>query len=324
MSATVRYLSAEDVKRLMPPMPEVIDLAERTLTEHGHGRTEMPPKSDIHPRADAFLHAMPAHVPELGALGIKWVSGYPSNHAKNVPYIHGTLILNDPETGAPTAIMDASVITAWRTGACSAVTARHLADPNAEVMTIIGCGVQGRINIEALLSVFPGTERMLCYDPDPEIQARFADEVMTTFEVASIIPPEPREACEGAHVIVTSAPIVKHPTPVIDADWLQTGTLCVALDFDASFTPAAFERADLVLTDDLPQFRYYQQAGHFAGIAEPSAALGTMLAQGTAKRPDGEPIIIAVNLGLGILDVTLGAEILRRAEKQGVGTKLPL
>ncbi|MCB9898391.1 MAG: ornithine cyclodeaminase family protein [Planctomycetes bacterium] len=324
MTRTVRYLSAEDVRRLMPPMPEVIDLVERTLVEHGHGRTEMPPKSDVHPRDDAFVHAMPAHVKEMGALGIKWVAGYPSNREAGLPYIHGTLILNDPASGAPTAIMDASVITAWRTGACSAVTAKHFADPNAEVMTIIGCGVQGRINIEALLSVFPHTERMLAYDPDPEVQARFADEVMTTFEVASIIPPEPREACEGAHVIVTSAPIVKHPTPVIDADWLQTGTLCVALDFDASFMPAAFERADLVITDDLTQYAYYKSRGHFAGIADPSGALGTMLAQGTAKRPEGEPIIIAVNLGLGVLDVTLGAELLRRAEAQNVGTKLPL
>lgn len=324
MSKTVRYLSSADCKRLMPPMIEVVDLVEATLVEHGHGRTEMPPKSDVHPRENAFVHAMPAHVKERGALGIKWVAGYPSNRAAGLPYIHGMLLLNDPQTGVPTGILDAGVITAWRTGACSAVTARHFADPNSEVITIIGCGVQGRANIEALLAVFPHTERMLAYDPDPAVQARFADEIMTTFQVASIIPPEPHEACEGGHIIVTSAPMVKPPQPVIEADWIQTGTLCVSLDFDASFKPSAFERAGLVITDDLPQYRYYAERGHFAGIAEPSAALGTLLAKGEAKRPAGNPIVMAVNLGLGILDVALGAEILRRAEAQGVGTKLPL
>jgi ornithine cyclodeaminase/alanine dehydrogenase-like protein (mu-crystallin family) len=324
MTQTVRYLSAEDVRAHMPPMAEVIDLAQATLEAHGRGETSMPPKVDIHPQGDDFVHAMPAYVPSAGALGMKWIAGYPGNRGKSLPYINGTILLNDPDTGVPTGILDGSVITAYRTGACTGVTARLLADPGAEVMTIIGCGVQGRINIEALLSVFPETERMLCYDPDPEQQAKFADEVMTTFDLASIIPPEPQEACEGAHVIVTSAPILKTPEPVIDAEWLQTNTLCVALDFDSSFTPAAFERAALVLTDDLPQFQHYKGVGYFQNVPEPSTDLGKLLNAEGSVRPEGEPIVLAVNLGLGILDVALGAEVLRRATAAGAGTALPL
>ena len=324
MTQTVRYLSAEDVRAHMPPMAEVIDLAQATLEEHGKGTTQMPPKVDLHPQGDDFLHAMPAYVPGRRALGMKWIAGYPGNKERGLPYINGSILINDPDTGVPTGILDGSVITAYRTGACTGVTARLLADPGSEVMTIIGCGVQGRINIEALLSVFPDTERMLAYDPDPEQQAKFADEVMTTFDLASIIPPEPREACEGAHVIVSSAPIAKDPTPELDHDWLQTNTLCVALDFDSSFTPAAFERAALVLTDDLPQFHHYKSVGYFQNVPEPTTDIGALLAAGGNPRPEGEPIILAVNLGLGVLDVALGAEVLRRATAAGAGTQLPL
>lgn len=324
MSTTVRYLSSDDVAALMPPMKEVVEIVEETLRLHGEGRTSMPPKVDVGLDDDAFLHAMPAHVKDQGALGIKWVAGYPTNTEKNLPYIHGTMILNDPETGRPLALMDARQITAVRTGACTAVTAKYLADPNSEVMTIIGCGVQGRVNIEALLAVFPDTERMLAFDIDPERQAEFADEVMTTFDLASIIPPEPQEATEGAHVIVTATPILKEPKPVIEPDWLQTGTLCVSLDFDASFTPAAFDRSELFITDDLAQYEHYKQNGHFVGFDSPSAELGKVVAGSGPKRPEGTPIVMAANLGLGVLDVALARKLLDAAEAQDRGTVLPL
>ena len=323
MSPNVRYLSNEDVTALMPPMAEVIELVQETLKQHGAGGTQMPPKIALTPGNDAFLHAMPAYVEATGALGIKWVAGYPSNPVEGKPYIHGTLLLNEAESGRPLAVMDAAAITAIRTAACTAVTARLLADPASEVMTIIGCGVQGRANIEALLSVFPDTERMLAYDNNTETQANFADEVMTTFDLASVIPPEPQEACEGAHVIVTSVPIAKHPQPVIEPEWIQTGTLCVTLDFDSSLTPAAFERADLFVTDDLAQFQHYREQGYFAGVPDPTSDLGAMLNGTGPTRPDGTPIVVSANLGLGILDVALGAVILKRAEERGAGSELP-
>lgn len=324
MTATVRYLSDADVRALMPPMAEVVDLAEEALRHHGDGHTQMPPKTDIVPGDDAFLHAMPAYVEPMGALGIKWVAGYPTNKAKGLPYIHGSILLNDPETGVPKAIVDAAQVTAVRTAACTGVTARHLADPDSEVMTIIGCGVQGRTNIEALLAVFPNTERMLAYDVDTERQAQFADEIMTTFDLASIIPPEPQEACEGAHIIVSSLPIVKDPQPAIQADWLQTGTLCVPLDFDASFTPEAFERADLFVTDDLDQYQAYKAKGYFSGIPDPTAGLGAVVNGSGPSRPEGKPIVMAANLGLGILDVALANLLVQRAESNSAGKTFDL
>ena len=320
--ASLRYLNAEDVKALMPPMAEVVEVAEEALTALGKGEASNPPKVDLTPGRDAFLHAMPAMTAQVA--GMKWVSGFPTNKGHDLPYIHGLIVLNDIETGAPVAVMDATHITAVRTGACSAVTAKHLADPNSEVITIVGCGVQGRANIEALLAAFPGTERMLAFDTDVQRQETFADEVMTTFDLASIIPPEPEEACVGAQILVTSTPIVKDPKPFIEPDWLQDGTCCIALDFDAAFQPQIFADADRFVTDDAAQFRSYRDKGYFAGVRDPDSDLPSILAGNAPGRGDGEPTVLAANLGLGLLDVTLGAKILARAESEGRGTELSL
>ncbi len=328
MSSTIRYLSAGDVSDLLPPIAEIVDVTEECLRQHGEGHTRMPPKVDLGPGGDNFLHAMPAAVGIGGggdtALGMKWVAGYPGNTAKGIPYVNGVIVLNDPDDGRVVAVMDANVITAKRTGACTAVTARHMADPNSEVMTIIGCGVQGRSNIEALLAVFPDTERMLCYDIDVERQAQFADFVSTTHAIAAIVPPDPQECTEGAHVIVTAGPISKDPKPVIEPNWLQTGTLCVALDFDGYFTPASFDRADRFITDDLTQYASYKAAGYFGQISkEPDSDLGAIVAGKAPGRPEGSPIVLAANLGLGILDVALANAVWRRAESENRGTVLP-
>ena len=96
------YLSQEDVLDLEIPMKEVIDLVELGLSEQGHGRVENPPKPGIHSKPDAFIHAMPAYYQKLGIGGLKWVSGYPSNRAINLPQIAGLMIVNDMETGMPT------------------------------------------------------------------------------------------------------------------------------------------------------------------------------------------------------------------------------
>ena len=117
MDHRLLYLSRADVEAVALPMPAVIDLLDRAFREKGAGRVEMPPKPGIHTRQDAFLHAMPAFIPALGAAGVKWVGGYPDNPSRGLPYISGLLILNDVETGFPTAVMDCTWITGARTGA---------------------------------------------------------------------------------------------------------------------------------------------------------------------------------------------------------------
>lgn len=110
------YLSRADVEKVGLEMRTIIELLEKAFFDKGHGQIEMPPKPGIHTMPDAFIHAMPAYIPSLKSAGIKWVSGYPENYKRGLPYITGLLILNDTETGIPLAVMDCTWITAMCTG----------------------------------------------------------------------------------------------------------------------------------------------------------------------------------------------------------------
>ena len=93
------YLSRSDIEAVNLPMKKIIEALDKMFVEKGEGKVEMPPKPGIHPLPDAFIHAMPAYIPSIKSAGMKWVSGYPMNQEKGLPYISGLLILNDPETG---------------------------------------------------------------------------------------------------------------------------------------------------------------------------------------------------------------------------------
>ena len=159
----ILYLSRADVERVGLDMRTIIRQLEDAFREKGQGKVEMPPKPGIHTQPDAFIHAMPAYIPSLRSAGLKWVSGYPDNQKRGLPYITGLLVLNDVETGIPYAVMDCTWITAYRTGAATALSAKYLARPSSQVVGILACGVQGRTNLEALAALFP-IQRVYAFD----------------------------------------------------------------------------------------------------------------------------------------------------------------
>jgi ornithine cyclodeaminase/alanine dehydrogenase-like protein (mu-crystallin family) len=134
----LRYLSRAAIESLRLSMREVLAAVERGFALKGRGKTEMPPKPGIHTRPDCFIHAMPAYIQGMETAGLKWVSGYPPNIAKGLPYITGLLILNDPETGVPLAVMDCAWITAMRTGASAGISAKYLARKDCRVAGFVG------------------------------------------------------------------------------------------------------------------------------------------------------------------------------------------
>src|SRR5579864_8414405 len=163
-------------------MQEIISALDGMFREKAKGRVEMPAKIGIHTMPDAFIHAMPAAISELKAAGMKWVSGYPANNERGLPYITGLLILNDYETGIPLAVMDCTWITAQRTGAATALAAKYLARPDCETIGILGCGVQGRSNLEALRLLFP-LKKIYAYDIDFKRAATYAREMQSQFGI---------------------------------------------------------------------------------------------------------------------------------------------
>jgi ornithine cyclodeaminase/alanine dehydrogenase len=299
------FLSRRDVVQLLPPLDEQIDLAETTYRALARGRVEMPPKPGIHPRPNAFLHAMPAYLADGDVAALKWVSGYPENPARGLPYISGLIVVNDADTGVPVAVLDAAEITAARTAAASGVCIRRFAPPAWQTVGILGCGEQGRYNARVVSALQPEA-RMRAWDP--------VSERVGTLEGRVEAAADPRAAVEQADVVITAAPIAERPEPVVAREWLGDRYLMLPLDFDASVQQPLIEDAELFAVDDVAQFEHYRAAGHFQGWPAPSLSLGEALERGgTYGR------VACVNLGIGALDAAFAAVVVDGARRQGLG-----
>jgi len=324
MSLEVLYLSKKDIEDTGLTMAEVIKVVEEAFREKGEDRVEAPPKPGIHPRTDAFIHAMPAFIPKMKAAGVKWVSGFPDNSKYNLPYVMGVLVLNDPETGAPLCIMDASWVTAKRTGAATAVAAKYLAREDSKVFGILGCGVQGRSNVEAVFTAFKGLEEVRAYDISKANLQRYVSE-MTMKHGLSVVPVgSPKKAVEGCDIVVTAGPILKHPEPVIEAGWFGDGSFACPLDFDSYWKPQAMRSMHKFCTDDLEQLLYYQSAGYFQDIPSVYADLGELATGKKPGRENDSERTMSMNLGLAIEDVATAIKVYEKAKSKGIGTWLKL
>lgn len=318
------YLSQSDVISTGLTMAEIIDALETAFREKGNGRTEMPPKPGIHPGGgDNFIHAMPAYIPAMKSSGVKWVSGFPDNHKQNLPYINGLLILNDVATGMPVAVMDCVWITAMRTGAATALSARYLARPESSVAGILGCGVQGHSNLEALNVLFP-IQKVNAYDIRESTAREFAESTGRRFGIEVNVVDSPRKAVTGCHLVVTSGPILKTPHATIAAGWMDEGAFASLVDFDSYWHPLALAEASKFCTDDTAQLRQYQKNGYFQKIPTLHADLGELVAGKKTGRETPREKTMAANLGLALEDMAVAPLIYKKAVEKNIGTWLSL
>lgn len=317
------YLTCADVEAAGLGMAEIIAALERMFREKGEGRVEMPPKIGIHPMPDAFIHAMPAVIAAQKAAGMKWVGGYPENSRRGLPYISGVLILNDFETGIPLAIMDCTWITAKRTGAATAVAAKYLARPDSQTVGILGCGVQGRSNLEALKVLFPLT-RAYAYDTHPERADAYAELMRRELGVEVEPVREPKSAVTASDIVVTAGPILRKPHATLQRGWLPAGGFASLVDFDSYWQPAALHEFDKFCTDDVPQLHHYREIGYFQDIPAIHADLGELVTGRKPGRQTPGERTAACNLGLALDDIAVAPLIYQRALEKGIGTWLPL
>ena len=304
-------------------MPTIIKRLEEAFLEKSQGKVEMPPKPAIHPRPDAFIHAMPAYIPALRSSGIKWVSGFPENAKRGLPYITGLIILNDVDSGLPYAVMDCTWITAYRTGAKTAIAAKHLARPESEVAGILACGMQGRTNLIGLASVFR-LKRVYAYDLNPEAQAKYIAEMQSRFDFEIIGVKEPRQAVVESDLVVTSGPILSDPRPTIQKDWLKPGGFGSAVDYDLYWSGTRWPRWTGSARMICPSLRIIAVR-----------AFSSTPPHRTQSSPNWWPVrnrdarmtrsgLLAMNLGLAMDDMAVAPEIYRRAPERGLGTRLEL
>jgi ornithine cyclodeaminase/alanine dehydrogenase-like protein (mu-crystallin family) len=326
---SVRYLTRADVEAVGLAGTEVVDILDAAFRAKRGGDVEMPPKIGVHPRPDAFLHAMPAYVADRDAVGLKWVAGFPENQDRGLPYIHGLFVLSDAATGRPLAVMDATWITEVRTAAASVLGIRALAERPVETLGIVGCGRQGAVHLELAREVFPELARALLYDRHRERAEALAAAhaaldtrvVAAAHEVATGGHPADAGATGASDVVITTAAIVRDPDRPLRREHLAGATVACAIDFDASLSDDLFDDAALFVVDDIPQYRHYVEQGYFARYPDDPAELCDALAPGV-EHPPG--LRVLVPLGLALEDVAVAAEINRRAAEAGIGRELPL
>lgn len=317
------YLSRSDVESIGLSMSEIIEGVDAMFKEKGAGRVEMPPKPGIHPMKDAFIHAMPAFIPASGAAGMKWIAGFPENIQTDVPYISGLLILNDAKNGLPLAVMDATWITAQRTGAATAVAARYLAREDSSTIAILACGVQGRSNLEAVSCLFPLT-KVKVFDINSEAALLFKREMGAKFAIDVEICSSPKDAMAAADIVVTSGPIYKKPQPVIETGWLAPGAFACPLDYDSYWKTEAMQEIDKLATDDLNQLNFYRDMGYFQTTPNPYADLGDVATGKIAGRESDDERTMSINLGLAAEDMATASLLYKKARQKGLGIDLAL
>jgi ornithine cyclodeaminase/alanine dehydrogenase len=325
-SQRLLYLDRKTVESLEVTMKQVVLAVDEGFKLKGRGETEMPAKIGVHSAPDSFLHAMPAYVKGADVVGIKWVGGYPANPSNALPYITGLLVLNDTHTGLPLALMDCAWITAMRTGASAAVAAKYLARPDSTTAAFVGCGVQARTSLRALVEVLKDLREIQCFDLHEAAVKKFIAEMGALFPSLLFSPcRSAQEAVREADVAVTAIPIVTEPKPMLEAGLLKAGGLAVSLDFDSAWTGAAMRECTFT-TDDAGQLHEIKSHGvYFKDIPQKlHADLGELAAGTKPGRSSAIERIFAMNMGIAIDDMMTAKILYQQALKMNKGLWLDL
>jgi ornithine cyclodeaminase/alanine dehydrogenase len=219
--------------------------------------------------------------------------------------------------------MDSTWLTAERTAAATAVAARRLAAAPPRTAAILGCGLQGRTNVEALRTVFPGLATLRDYDILPEALRRYADEMRARHGLEVEPCKNPKETLAGADIVVTCGPITANPERTIEPGWLAPGALAVTLDYDCYWTPAALAEIDGIFTDDVAQLEHLKDYGYFRAVGRIAGELGDVVTGTRPGRTAPGQKIMSINMGIALEDVAMARRIYASAVSKGRGTWLP-
>ena len=317
------YLTASDMQSLGVTIADVARLLEEVFRHKAAGDVTMPPGTLFHRPPLGWFNSLISFVPPLGFAGCKFQCGSPKP-APGAPSIQGLYILAENASGAMVALMDSRWLTAIRTAAVAALMARYDAPPGARMLGIIGCGLQGRLQLEALKSGAPTLERCLAYDIDPAVARRYADEMDGRFGVAVTPVASAEAAVRGCDIVMTSGPILKDRRPSIRPDWLKPGCFVFAQDRDCYITDDAIRAMDAVVTDDRADVEQAKaHEGFFGAVGRVDKDLAEIVREGVGARRKPEDRVLALMLGIGLEDLGAAVEYYRRARDKGVGTMLP-
>jgi len=323
MTAGLRYLTCSDLDGLGLTVEAMAGVLESAFRHKAAGEVVSPPMTFFHRNSGGWFNSMVCAIPPLGFAGCKFQSGDATNPSRGLPSIQGLYVLCESAGGRMVALIDARWLTAMRTAAVGALFARREARSGAQTLGILGCGVQGRLQLQAIASAVPSLRRCVAYDTAPEIAERYQCEMADKFGIEIEISSSPEGAVRGMDIVMSSGPIVKDRRPAIQADWLVPGCLYISLDRDCYISDAAVASMNLVLSDDREALLHAQEhEAAFTSVSRVDADL-TEIASGKAptRRSQDDRVAVFVN-GLGIEDLAAAIEVHRAAEAKQAGKML--
>lgn len=310
-------LTQSDVRSLVT-MEEAVAAVEAAFVAHGRGETLMPSKVYIDlEEYNGDFRAMPAYFG--GAAGLKWVNSHPDNPVKHgLPTVRGMYILSDPVTADPLAVMDATWLTAARTGASAAVATKHLARPEARSVGFVGSGAQARTLLAALRVIREDLE-VVAADLSPEAAATFAAEAKGRAGTLA--------DAAGCDIVCTATPST---SPVVDRGWIRPGTHINAMGADGHGKQELDPQIlldGLVVVDDIAQAQGSGEVNvplrdGLLHLQDLETNLGQIVAGLAPGRAHDEEITIFDSTGLAIQDVALARVVYKAAQEQGVGRSI--
>lgn len=311
----MRVLTDADVRAALPPWTRLVELAADALVALAEGRAEAPPKPAVHTSPGMFANAMPAAYPDRNLLGCKWISIVPDNPVRGLPTATGLMVVNDGTTGIPTCIMPAAELTAVRTAAVTGACLRALADDGP--VTYLGTGVQSRSHLEMLGAL--GRTEVTVWGRRASAVRELAEWAADAVPGLRVLPASSREAAvRDASTVITGLSIGLTDTR-LPVTWPGTEALLVPLDYASSVGPDLAE-ASLLAADDVRQFEAVRSEGpKLAGYPRATHWTGHLL---HGRRPPGR--IVVANLGSGVSDLLVAAEIAANAEGSGLGHVLDI
>jgi ornithine cyclodeaminase len=326
----IAYLSGPDIARLAMTDAEILGAVERGLVAQGEGRAVIEPRVHLtpDPAFNGHFNVLRGYVAPLGLAGVKIVGDYVDNYRLGLPSEMALLALFDPRTGMPRAILDATAITDMRTGALTAIGAKHLARKDSRILGHIGARGSSYWNVRLLDRLFDFAE-IRVHSRRRESRTAFAARLSADLGKTVVASEDWRSCLEGADILVEASRLTE-PRALLETAWVKEGATVIPYGTVSALELSLTDVMDKIVVDDLGQFRAgrlgalrpHIEAGRISE-ADVHAELCHIVTGARPGRQGEAERILFWHRGLSLSDIALGAAMLAKAEAMGIGSSLP-
>ena len=326
----IAYLNGPDVERLALTDDEILAAVEGALAAQGRGETVVEPRVHLVPESSdkGHFNVLRGYVKPLGVAGVKVVSDFVDNYKLGLPSEMALLNLFSPDTGMPLAVIDATAITDMRTGAVTAIGARHLAREGSRVLGHVGSRGTSYWNVRLLDHLFD-FEEIRVHSRRPESRDAFAARLAADLGKRVKATPDWESCVRGADVVVEAARLPR-PEPMLRTEWIKKGALVIPYGTMSALELSLTDIMDKMVVDDWGQCRKGLPFGALRAHVDSDrlsernlhAELGQIVAGRKPGRERDDETILLWHRGLSITDIALGHAMLEKARKLGIGQKL--